>query len=163
MLRPGTSRESTIVKPVASKLKRMSSISPAGIVDRMVRPYSRSGNAMSSMYFAAPAALPAPSFRRTLRPTAFRADAGIARDYTDDRRFLPIRDAGAVHVGIEHRRMNVALAAHRLCVPQPPRHRLDRAHDVALRLSLGGERRHPCERLRREHGSCPRAKVLRRE
>src|SRR5258707_8902862 len=55
----------------------------------------RSGNVMSSMYLAAPAAFSAPSFRRTLRPTALRADAGIAGDYTDDSRFLPVRDAEA--------------------------------------------------------------------
>src|SRR4051812_22172584 len=77
MLRPGMSRWSTMVNPVVSKLKRTAAISPAGIVERMVRAYSRLGNAMSSMYRAAPLTFDAPSFRSTLRPTAVVA-RGIA-------------------------------------------------------------------------------------
>src|SRR5258708_21163057 len=141
----------------------MPRISPAGIVERTVRPYSRSGKVMSSMYFAAPAALSTPSFRRTLRPTALRADAGIAGDYTDDGRLLPIGDPGAVHVGIEHRRVNVALAAHRLGVAKAPGYRIDRAHDVALRLRQGSKRRRPSERPCRQHRAGPRAEALRCE
>jgi hypothetical protein len=48
----------------------MPAISPAGIVERIVRAWSRPGNVMSSMYRAAPVTFSAPSLRRTFRPTA---------------------------------------------------------------------------------------------
>ena len=107
MLRPGTSLKSDDRETGVSKLKRMAVISPAGMVERMVRACRRLGNERSSMYFAAPLALDAPSLRSTLRPTAFvaRGMATIIRkgvrsrfqaaDDTDDcrPRFCPIIDA----------------------------------------------------------------------
>src|SRR3954463_7954587 len=138
MLPPGMSRASTMVKPVVSKLKRIAAISPAGMVDRIVRAWSMPGNDRSSMYFAAPVTFEAPSLRRTLRPTAVvargiaaiirRASGGLLEaplQHADDRRLFAAQrgararqlhgpgldrlDRGAVHVGVEDRRVDVAL------------------------------------------------------
>ena len=132
--------KSTMVKPAVSKLKRMPAISPAGIVERIVRACSRPGNERSSMYCAAPVTFAAPSLRSTLRPTAVRR-ARHRDDYTKGSgvvfrrsstqrlrpRFRPIivatprlvaRHRLAVHVGGENRGMDVALAADRpWCCP----------------------------------------------
>ena len=69
-LRPGMSSKSTIVKPFVSNGNEMSAIAPAGIVERIVRAWSRSGNDRSSMYREEPETLSRPSLRGTLRPTA---------------------------------------------------------------------------------------------
>ena len=67
---PGMSACWTMVKPDRVKSERTSTSVPAGIVDRMVRPWRRPGNVRSSMYRAVPVTFSKPSLRRTLRPTA---------------------------------------------------------------------------------------------
>src|SRR4051794_5019721 len=82
---------------------------PAGIVDRIVRPWRRPGKVRSSMYRAAPVTLSTPSMRSTLRPTerpargmtaiiATERLGGLlqaallqaALDHADDGRFLAV-------------------------------------------------------------------------
>src|SRR6516164_8441171 len=50
----------------------MLTMSPKGIVDRIVRAWSTSGKARSSRYFARPVTFSTPSLRRTLVPTVLR-------------------------------------------------------------------------------------------
>src|SRR6202162_2373042 len=66
------SRKSTTVKPSRSRVCRIERISPRGIVERTVVPWSIPGNDRSSTYRAAPVTLAAPSLRGTLFPTERR-------------------------------------------------------------------------------------------
>ena len=72
-------------------------------------------------------------------------------------------DRRTVHVGVEDRGVDIAFAADRFRVAQPFGDRFDGPDDIALRFRGRFERRDLGERLRREHGTGPRAKILRCE
>src|SRR5688572_2865304 len=60
-----------------------------------------------------------------------------------------------VDIGVDHRGMDVALAAHRLGVPELLGNTLDRLREAVFPTLMQG--------LRREHGAGPGAEVLARE
>src|SRR5215813_13204817 len=74
------SRKSARTNWLASNSGRIERISPQGIVERTVVPWSIPGNERSSMYFEAPVTLAKPSLRGSFRPTAprERADFEVA-------------------------------------------------------------------------------------
>ena len=72
-------------------------------------------------------------------------------------------ERSALEVGLDHGRVDVALPADRRRVAEPLGDRLDRAHDVLLRLGLAVERLDLLERLRGQDGAGPGAEVLGRE
>src|SRR4051812_36223952 len=103
----------------------------------------------------------------------FSAEASL--DHPDDRVFLRVQgragpggagarldrpDRGAIHVGIENRRMDVTLPTHGLRVAEPFGNRFDRFHDVAFRLGIRSEPLNRGERLCRQNGTRPGAEVL---
>ncbi len=72
-------------------------------------------------------------------------------------------DQRPIHISIDDRRMNVALAANSPGVAQPLRHRFDSPKHILLRLCAGIEIRNFLQRFGRQHRAVPRAEILRRE
>src|SRR5207247_9580682 len=67
---------------------------------------------------------------------------------------------GALHVGLDHGRVDVRAAAHGSRVTELSRHAVDRGDHVAFRLGFRLEAHGIAERARGEHGACPGAEVL---
>src|SRR4051812_35316608 len=103
----------------------------------------------------------------------FSAEASL--DHPDDCVFLGVEggaspgragagldrpDRRSIHVGIENRRMDVALPAHGLGVAQSFGNRFDRFHDVAFSLGVRLELLDCGERLCRQNGTSPGPEVL---
>jgi hypothetical protein len=70
------------------------------------------------------------------------------------------RDQRTIHVGVDDRRMDVALATDRPGIPQPLRHLLDCGRDVAFGGGIRIEVFKLLERLSGERGTGPGAKIL---
>src|SRR5204862_2046219 len=66
----------------------------------------------------------------------------------------------ALHVGLDHGRVDVRAAAHGSRVTELSRHAVDRGDHVAFRLGFRLEAHGIAERARGEHGACPGAEVL---
>ena len=76
------------------------------------------------------------------------------------RALLQGRDQRTIHVGVDHCRMDVALAADCLGISQPLRHGLDCCRNVAFGGGICIEVFELLQRLSGKRGTGPRAKIL---
>src|SRR5437660_2708989 len=83
------SRQSAMAKPAESKSWWIERISPRGIVERIVAPWSMSGKVRSSTYFAAPVTLARPSLRGTFLPIAAMGEPARILRHTSEMAVRP--------------------------------------------------------------------------